>query len=312
MPRSPVVPFACALVAASLARPSRAELPFLPPAADPYDPYALPDAPAPPTLPDLTHRALALSLETTIASIKPNVAPDGTQPARAVGWIERLEAEQAVAIRRFYVGAASELAAGAAPGSGTKLLAGHPEVWGRAVWASQAGLAYGGGFGVVVPVISHPPSAEATAVESQLRVVRPWDYVAFADDVVTLRPFVDVRDIDGPVMLQLREGIDWSLPTSGGSAHLTSRTTFYIGYRVAELLGTGLEASEVYFVRGPGISDDQRAIYALSPSVRLMTRTVQPAVSAVFPLDRTVFGAADSYWAVRLNLAVVLDSATDR
>jgi len=95
---------------------------------DPTDPYALPDAPAPPTLPDLTHRALALSLESTFASIRGNVLPTGVDPGRSFGWNERFEAEQAVSMRRWYVGVAEQLALGR-PATGSFLLvAGNPEV----------------------------------------------------------------------------------------------------------------------------------------------------------------------------------------
>src|SRR5258706_15180730 len=79
---------------------------------DATNPYALPDAPAPPTLPDLTHRALALSLESTFASIRGNVLPNGFDPGRSFGWNERLEVEQAMSIRRWYVGVAEQLALG--------------------------------------------------------------------------------------------------------------------------------------------------------------------------------------------------------
>ena len=62
---------ACALGALFVSTPARADEPravFRDP-RDPRDPLALPDAPAPPSLPDLTHRGLALSLETTFASL---------------------------------------------------------------------------------------------------------------------------------------------------------------------------------------------------------------------------------------------------
>ena len=188
-----------------IAAPAEAALPALPPPARPYDPYELPDAPAPPTLPDLTHRALALSLETTFASIQSNPLPDGSVPGRTVGWLERLEGEYALALRRWYIGAAYEMAAGAPPGqSDVRFVLGHPEVWGRAVWASRAGLAYGGGLGMVFPLVNHADDSTAAAVDRSIRVVRPWDYVDFAADTFTFRPFVDVRDIDGPTSAGIR------------------------------------------------------------------------------------------------------------
>jgi hypothetical protein len=265
---------------------------------DPTDPYALPDAPAPPTLPDLTHRALMASLELTFASIR-NTAPAAPESSRSLGFVERLEFEQALSIRRWYLGAAHEIAAGAPAGGGAKLVASHPEIWGRAVWASQAGLAYGGGLGVVLPLANHGEAGDAVA--HRVSVVQPWDYVDFLNDATTLRPFIDVRDIDGPVTLQLRQGIDWAKP-KGAAPQLTSRTTFYVGYRPSQLFGLGLEASEVYFIE----PSEQRPAYTLAPSVRLMARWLQPAISFLFPIDRPLFGAIEDYWALRLSFEVVL------
>jgi hypothetical protein len=271
---------------------------------DPTDPYALPDAPAPPTLPDLTHRALAASLELTFASIR--TGGEGAAPARRTfGAVERLELEQALSIRRWYLGAAHEVAVGSADSGGPKVAASHPEIWGRAVWASAAGLAYGGGIGVVFPIANH--DSAATAVAESVGFVRPWDYVAFLNNTYTLRPFIDVRDIDGPVMLQLRQGIDWAKSTLGPS-QLTSRTTFFIGYRPTDLIGLGLEAWEVYFIE----PSEQRPAYAVSPSVRLMTKWLQPAASLLFPLDRPLLGAIEGYWALRLSLGVVIDPSAVR
>ncbi len=268
---------------------------------EPTDPYALPDAPAPPTLPDLTHRALLTSLESTFASIHGNVRPDGTDPGRSFGWNERIEAEQAISIRRWYVGVSEQLALGRPPDRNFLLVAGNPEVWGRALWASQAGLAYGGGLGVVLPGVPH--GAAGTEVAQTIRVLRPWDYVHFVNDDFIFRPFIDVRDIDGRVMLQLRQGIDWDR----SSGALTSRTTFYVGYRLSELFGLGLETWEVYLIKAPLSKDDGRAAYAVSPSLRLMTRVLQPAASLLLPIDRPLFDAVDSFWAVRLSVSVIID-----
>lgn len=310
-------PFVVLSVAAAIAlvsRPGAAAPPLLAPLADASDRYALPDAPAPPTLPDLTHRGFSLALETTVARLQGNLLAPGGETSSTFSSLERLEAEYAVAIRRWYLGAAEELAIGSPPGEGrTRLVASHPEVWGRAVWASSAGLAFGGGLGVVPPLVNHEPGSAADDVARAVRVVRPWDYVVFADRALTLRPFFDVRDIDGALVLQIREGVDWVGPSDGEEARVTSRTALYLGYRIVDLIGVGLEAWEVYFIRAPNIDDHDRAAFALSPSVRVMKGWLQPAISALFPIDRTLLSALDSYFAIRLSFSVVLDAnATDR
>ena len=280
---------------------------------NPDDPYQLPDAPAPPTLPDLTHRGLMLALDTTAGRVKPNRNPDGTQPAAIGVWLERLEAELAVSNRRWYVGLSEEVAGGSNTGDkSSTVVMSNPEVWGRALWASRAGLAYGGGLGIVPPLVRHDPESEGAAIQSMVRIVRPWVFPQFADRTLTFRPYVDVRDIDGPVTLQLPQGIDISAKTSDVSSltpttNLTSRTMLYIGYRPLEQVGLGLEITEVYFIKAPGVADDERAVFTVSPSVRWMSKVVQPALSAIFPVDRPLFHDARSYWAVQLSFGLILD-----
>jgi hypothetical protein len=273
------------------------------PGDEPTDPYALPDAPAPPTLPDLTHRALAASFENTFASIQ-NAGRAGDAPlGRTFGWMERFEVEQALSIRRWYVGVAEQVALGNPLNEGFQMVAGNPEVWGRTLWASQAGLAYGGGLGAVLPAFRR--GEQQSALTQTVAVVRPWDYADFVTGALVLRPFFDVRAIDGRVMLQLRQGIDWDQSTGA----LTSRTTFYIGYRPIELFGLGLEAWEVYLIQAPQRKDDGRAAYAVSASVRLMTRVLTPAVSILAPIERPLYDAVSQFWAVRLTMSVVLETS---
>lgn len=282
------------------------------PSYDPDHPYQLPDAPAPPTLPDLTHRAVALSIEATVASVQPPADAQGATPDRVGVWIGRLEAEAALSNRRWYLGLAQEIARGQSSQADDATVIGNPEVWGRALWASRAGLAYGGGLGIVPPLVPQEAHDEpAPSPRASVRVVRPWDYPHFAGRVVTFRPFVDVRVIDGRVLLQLRQGVDVVKKVASDDAipdtTLTSRTMFYMGYRPVDPVGIGLELSEVYFIKAPGVTDEERAVFAVSPSIRWMSPVLQPAISGIFPFDRPLFGAARDYWAIRLTLGMVID-----
>jgi len=285
----------------------------LAPSYNPDDPYQVPDAPAPPSLPDLTHRATSLGIVSTFASIKPNEREDGTQPANVGVWLQRASAEMAVSNRRWYLGI-SELVAGGrnSEARGTTIVVSNPEIWGRALWASRAGLAYGGGLGFVPPLVRHAPDSRGAAVQSNVRLVRPWDFPQFADRTLTFRPFVDVRSIDRTVMLQLRLGIDATIPTSDVTSRtphtdLTSRTTFYIGYRPAERLGLGLEITEVYFIKAPDVPDTERAVFSFSPSLRWMGDVLQPAASLLIPYGRPLFHEAQGYWALQLGLDIIVD-----
>jgi hypothetical protein len=252
-----------------------------------------------------------VSLELTFARVTPPRRDDGARPEGVGVGMARLEGEAAVSNRRWYIGCAQVIAEGRSlSGDRADTLIGNPELWGRALWASREGLAFGGGLGFVPPLVGEPPERGAS-VAGTVRVVRPWDYPHFAGQVVVLRPFLDVRAMDGPIMLQLRQGIDMLGNATDRVAipdtNLTSRTTLYLGYRPVEPLGIGLELWEVYFIKASGVADDERAVFALSPSVRWMTQVLQPALSMIFPIDRPLFHEAKDYWAIRLHIGAILD-----
>jgi hypothetical protein len=274
------------------------------------DRAAVLDAPAPPTLPALAHPTLTDTFEITIASIDP-----GKGAARAYAWFLHDELEYPLVSRIWYVGAAHDVVAGAVPGVGHDFFLGAPELWTRAVWSSVIGLSSGGGLGVVLPAPRNLSSA-STIIFDTVRVVRPWDAAYFTDQTVTLRPFVDVRDVVGRFILQLRQGLDVAivaraLHTDERRVDITARTTFYTGFRVTRAVGVGLEIWETYEITAD-IPDDRRAAFAVSPSVRLLLGRVEPAFSLLFPISTPLNGAAASYYAARFNVGFAFDAGRRR
>ncbi|PIE06067.1 MAG: hypothetical protein CSA75_01465 [Sorangium cellulosum] len=280
------------------------------PTYDSDDPYQLPDAPLPATLPDLTHRGVAALAAFTFASVKLPLQLNGKAYERVGLTTEQIEVETALANRRWYAGISQAFAQGGTlSGDEGAALVSNPEIWGRALWASRAGLAYGGGFGLVLPIIDHEQQ-RGPSVKGTMRVVHPWDFPLFSGRALAFRPYIDVRVIDGPILLQLRQGMDvlrsFSDEEKISETTLTSRTTLYLGYRPFDSFGGGLELWEVYFVRAPGVADNQRAVFSVSPCLRWMTPVVQPAISGLFPIGTPLFNQAESYWALRLSLGLVL------
>ncbi len=268
------------------------------------------DAPAPPTLPALAHRGLVYTLEYTAAGIDP-----GHGAGRAYAWFLHNDLEYPLIPRTLYVGAAHDVVAGAVPGQGDEFFFGAPEIWTRALWSSGFGLSSGGGFGVVLPAPRSLTTQERTIFET-VRVVRPWDEAYFTDRVVTLRPWVDVRHVWGPFILQFRQGLDVaivarSLLKDERRVDYAARATFYTGYRLTPAVGLGLEVWEVYQITAD-LADDKRAAVAISPSVRLSLGRVEPAFSLVFPLTTPLRGDASFYYAARLNVGFEFDVPTLR
>ena len=284
------------------------------------------DAPAPPTLPALAHPSLTYTFEYTAASINPRTQIGSS--GRASAWFAHNEVELPLRSRKWYLGAAHDIAAGAVPGVGHGLFFGNPEIWGRGLWSSVVGLSSGAGFGVVLPLPRSPSQLDSEVLQT-VRVVRPWDASYFNDRVLTVRPWFDIRHIVGRFIFQFRQGLDVTValralrsetqerPLPSGGSYLlfgpaehrmdfVARATLYLGFRATKEIGLGLEVWEVYQVSAD-IDDDKRASVTLSPSIRFMLGRVAPALSVLVPLTTPLRGEAASYYAARLNVAFDFD-----
>ncbi len=273
------------------------------------------DAPAPPTLPALTHRAPSASFELTLAQIRPADSSGIAAPGSAYAWFTHMSLEAPFVARAWYAGIAEDVADAAVPHTASApaahgLVLGNPELWVRGTWSSDLGLASGGVLGVVLPIPRRLDESDATILRT-VRAVRPWDLAYFEDFSLTFRPSFDIRHVRGPLMLQLRQGVDWSIALRERAARddqaLVGRTTFYVGYRLAPPIGVGLELWEVYALT-ESLRDDRRAALAVSPHVRFMLGRIQPALSLLAPISTPLRGDVESYYALRFNVSVALDS----
>jgi hypothetical protein len=280
------------------------------------DPYDLPHAPRPPTLPELTHPEMEATLETTAGAILP--APGGTLTH---AYSQRISVEVPLAFRRWYVGASYEVAGGS-NGTGFEVAGGNLSIDGRTVWATTTGLALGGGMAVLFPTASLDPDGAASRVALEAATLRPWDVSYFVPDSWGVRPYVDVRVLDGPLVLQLRQGFDLTVSSVLLSdQRLYATTGLYVGWQIQRDVAVGLEAFEAYAIDLPAVRDRDRETVIVSPNVRLALPWVQPAISAFTNLgppisapwvqrETSVFvvpGKSASVWGFRLAFTVVYD-----
>lgn len=265
------------------------------------DPYDVPPASRPPTLPELTHSEVEATLETTAGALLP-ATRDGS-PRQA--YVQRFGVEVPLGLRRWFVGATYELAAG---GSGSfDFVGGNLIVDGRTLWATATGLALGGGLGAVLPTASFDEKGSAGKVALDAATLRPWDVSFFLPNMVGLRPFVDVRAIDGRVIVQFRQGLDMMLSTASPSdRRLYATAGVYLGWRATNSTAAGLEVFEAYAIDAPGASDSSRATVVASPNVRLTLPWVQPAISMFMGLGNPLYRATVSVWGFRLAVTLVV------
>ncbi len=266
------------------------------------DPYDVPAAPRPPTLPELTHSEVEATFEGTAGAILPNPGGDRTH-----GYVQRLSLEVPLGLRRWFVGSDYELAAAGAAG-GLRAVSSNLEIHGRTLWATRTGLAFGGGLGVLLPTARYDSSGPAAQAAQAAASLRPWDAGLFVPDGLGARPFIDVRVVDGPFVAQFREGLDFVLPLgSPDRSRLYAVTGVYLGWWVTGHVAAGLEAFEAYVIDAPGVSDGARASVVVSPNVRLVLPWIQPAISAFTDVGTPLEGANAHVWGFRGALTLVVD-----
>ena len=280
------------------------------------DPYAVPRAPRAPTLPELTHSEMEATLETTAGAL--NLGGIG---GLKHAYIQRLAVEVPIGFRRWYVGAAYEVAGGYND-TGFAVVGGNLALDGRTVWATTTGMAFGGGMSLMFPTASYDPNGSASQVALAAATLRPWDVSYFVPDSYGVRPYVDVRALDGPFVIQFRQGLDLTV----SSLLLSDRRLYatagvYLGYQLGRRIDVGLEVFEAYAIDLPAVEDGNRESLIVSPNLRLALPWVQPAISAFTNLgppisapwvqrETSVFvneGKTATVWGFRFAFTVVYD-----
>jgi hypothetical protein len=297
--RPALVAFASVFVLASRAGAAHAQAQEGMPFEDPYD---LPNVPRPPTLPELTHPDIEGTSETTAGALIP---PPGGVWTHA--YVERLDAEMPLALRRWYVGASYEAAVGGTRND-TEVIGSNFAIHGRTLWATRTGLGFGGGMELMLPTATFDPNGRGGAVALSASTLRPWDVTYFIPGIIGVRPFVDLRVLKEPFIFQFRQGLDGTVSVSQlGDRRLYAHTGFYFGWAVTPHVAAGLEAFEEYAIDVPNVRDGAREAIVISPHVRITLPWVQPAISFFTNVGPPLYGASQSIWGIRFAFTVVYD-----
>jgi len=279
------------------------------------------DADGPPSLPGLSHRGVAFDFEYTVAVSEATdvLTSQPIESSPAYAYSARWLVEAPLSGRSWYLGATHVIGAASVPtgdspsSGGSSMVLGNPEAWVRGLWSSTSGLAAGGGLSVVVPVPRSFSSSQSEVVRA-IRVVRPQSYPHFQDLALTARPFFDVRHLTGPLILQLRQGVDVSVLLREPGVHenrydLTVQAAAYAGLSTFEGLTLGVELAEAYQLTADVSSatclapcDEHRVQVTLSPSVRIRLPRLSPSLSVLLPLSTPLRAEVSDYYAARLHL----------
>jgi hypothetical protein len=271
----------------------------------------------PPTLPELSHRWFEITQESTLAALQ---FQDPTVKASRTVRIERLALEVPIVPHRWYAGVGYEALFAHAYDGTVRAAFANPELWGRGAWSSSYGLSFGGGLAMVAPLTTFE-SPESLTLAGEAITARGWDRALWDPSSFTFRPFLDVRDVTGIFTLQYRQALEFAFDVRDvGAYRISAVGTLYVGVAATKHVTFGAELIE-YYRLDPGISDVDRAYFAVGLNMRWTTRWFQPSIgimtnigsplSAISriggaPLDT----APESFVGLRLGMTFVTATST--
>jgi hypothetical protein len=247
---------AAVLAVVALGTPARAEVPR----------SALDLVPAL-SLPRLGHRGFSIETMWSIATGRTN---DGRTIAFGV---ETMSIEMALIPGVFYAGFRYPVLAGlpaSRPGRSV-VVPGNPELFTRVVWTNAQGIAIGGALGFVQ---ASPFSTTASEKDVVLGAgaVTPADFNLLRPHTGAVRGAVDAAVSAGPILLQLRHGLEYvAAPLALPQAQVASTTTAYVGVPLVHGISIGAEANQLYFFDSK-VSDGARDSSLLQLDVSYTTR----------------------------------------
>lgn len=237
------------------------------------------DAARPPTLVDLTHKWPEITLEETLAHVTYN--DQALQPPSYLR-VVRLAYEMPLLQSPWYLGAAYDGAIGHDVSGSPRFVSGNPELWVRGVWNATYGLSFGGGFSFVVPTKSYVPAdaSETTNLAYAAIATRGWDRALFDPDNATLRPFLDIRLVTGPITVQYRQALEVATDFGDVAFRFAAVGTLYWGVRFSKLVTAGVSLIEYYRLE-PDLADDARPYFAVGAHVTIETKWFKPSIGVM-------------------------------
>ncbi len=256
-------------------------------------------------MPEVTHPDGEVTLEQTTGSVSPRGNNDlGHVPVQ----VTRIAAEQPLVSRLVFAGAAYEAAYGGPTSpQASKWIGGNFELYGRAVWATRTGLAFGAGLGAMLPTAAFDRGSSVNDLANAAIALRPWDYAFFAQGNFAVRPFIDIRYMLGPVIFQAREIMDGTFDLEAQrDFEVDIISTFYVAVRPRPDIALGVELGELYRVSTTvPIPDGDRGSAMVAPTFRLILPRLQPALAFMTNVDDPYYAGANRIWAVKSTLTAL-------
>jgi hypothetical protein len=259
---------------------------------------APPKLPPPFVVPELTHPVFDARADWIV----------GGGPGASMGLLRPGAEARVGVLRRFYAGAEWPLAAAATDGTQARVVSGNASAHVRFVFALPSSLAVSAGIGVALPTarFAHASPAHAAAVAAAS--LEPTELVALTPDAIGLRPVLDFRFVRGPLVVQLRDGLDFAFDTATDyRVRATGRLLGHLGVLTSPDVELSVEGTQQYFFGagdyyGPELADGRRTAVTLGPGARVSFRDVDVGVGAATNVVAPLSDRFGRFVAVRLSL----------
>ena len=209
--------------------------------------------------------------------------------------------------RRLYVGVTIPFASALAPDgtSGSKTVLGNLEAHVRAILPLPTTLAFGAYLSIVAPTALYGASGPGHDAALEAAALDPTNIVFYEPGVVAIRPGVDIRVLRGPFVIQVRQGFDFAVTTSGRAATV-GRFLGHAGIRIKDDLELSIEGTELYQF-ADSVPDERRTAMTIGPGARILFRGVDIGLAGVTNLLSPLSPAIDHFYALKISIIPHLD-----
>ena len=270
-----------------------------------FDELETPSLPRPFVMPELSHASNEVTLDWTIATALPE---DKARAQRQIGLIRPTYETRIGSLRRFYFGVTVPIvdAAPQTAGSPTKFVIGNVEAHARLVFPTPSWLAFGSSLGVVAPTGFWGTGPDTAGAARAGLMIEPTELPQFVPHALAIRPSFDIRLLQGPLVVQVRDGFDFLIDTSGATHVTTSgRLAAHAGVLVKQNVEVALEATQLYLFSGD-VHDADRTTITIGPTVRWTVPGFDLGLATETNIYAPLESGTNRFFALRLSAVLHL------
>ena len=265
-----------------------------------FDELATPRLPRPLHSPELSHPKNDVSVDWLLAAVVPENAEKST---RYVAIVRPAFELRLGSLRRFYVGGTMPIIS-ALPLYGerpSKTIVGNIEGHVRLVFPMPSWLAFGATLGMDLPTSPMKRGSESAAVAASGASLEPAELPQFLPHAFAIRPSFDFRLLRGPLVVQVRDGFDVLIDSTGQTrTSTTGRILAHAGLLLVNDVEVAIEGTQLYYFASD-TPDADRTATTLGPTIRWSLPDVDLGIATSTNVNTPQENGTNRFWALRLS-----------